>query len=212
MRLTHFTEDEIQSYLDLRDMRDKRGLSREEARAFREGPEHLETCPDCRGKVHDYEFLFEDLAVTGLCEVKLSRGFARKTTLRIPPFAAACARATVRFWSSLGAVAGLLTACWLLTLNWTVLVGNVTVAALPSILTLGNWLDIFWTRLDVPVVSYLAALIPSVHVDWVYVYAAAVDVLTNPVAILVAVLIGAAPLAWSSAEEIIVAELLNRRG
>lgn len=211
MRLTHLTEEEIQAFLDLRDMRDKRGLSREEALEFNEKQEHVETCIDCQEKIHEYEFLFEDMLAPALCEVKLPRSFARKTTLRIPPFAAAYARATIRMWSGIGAAAAILLGWWLWTINWSLLAGQLMAKAVPLFAGVQAALTNLIARLPIPATSFFERFIPSFDFDWSYILAAAIDVLGDPLVIVMAVLAGAVSLAFHSVDDIILADILNRR-
>jgi len=128
MRLIHLTDDEIQVYLDRWTPRRAGKLVRQEmASADQETLEHLDRCPRCAAELHSYRELYGRLVQSP--EVRLPRGFARRVTWLLPPFAAMRTRLRLRALLSAASAAGLALIWLLCRLDWAALVSQMLAAA-----------------------------------------------------------------------------------
>lgn len=138
MRVRHLNDFEIQGLLDRRASAPKYDVPGERYLKDLEAQEHLDNCPSCLSEVAMYRRLFGELDQSDDCG--LPKNFASKVTFSLPPFRAHRTRARVQLAGAWGGVA-LVALTWFLTkLNWSGIVGKVSLYGVLKLTTLKIWL------------------------------------------------------------------------
>lgn len=158
MRVTHLTDDELQVYLDRWRPNDKRMVREAPNAEDVETYQHIEHCPRCQAELALYRQLYRELE--GPSETRLSRGFARKTTWRLPPFAAMRTRARLQAGVTSGAVV-LLVLVWIFSrVEWAMLVARSLAAVSLKLHVVKFWASLLWQQLPLPSTP------PQVYASW----------------------------------------------
>lgn len=157
MRVRHLNDIEIQGLLDRRASALESDIPGERYLKDLEAQEHLDNCPTCLAEVAMYRKLFGELGEADDCD--LPRNFASKVTFSLPPFRAKRTRARLQLGAIWSGVALISLAWFLSKLNWTGIIGKLSVFAVMQLAPLkaslssmiGDWtlpsLDLarFWS-------------------------------------------------------------------
>jgi len=158
VRVTHLTDEELQVYLDRWRPRNKHTVREAPSIEDVETYQHIEHCPRCQADLALYRQLYRELEVPS--QARLPRGFARKTTWSLPPFAAMRTRARLQAGLTTGAIA-LLVMIWVFSrIEWVVLVARGLTAVSLKLHVVTFWASLLWQQLPLPSAP------PQLHASW----------------------------------------------
>jgi hypothetical protein len=158
MRVRHLNDFELQGLLDRRGSATPPAVPGIQYVKDLEAQEHLDNCAVCRAEMELYRELFGQLQTTE--PNFLPRNFARKVTFSLPPFRAWRTRARLQFAALWGA-ALITTLLWLmLRIDWSKLVGELLLIAVPKINQVAVWLSSVWELIPVPEFNFAALAAP----------------------------------------------------
>ncbi len=148
MRVRHLNDIEIQGLLDRRASALDSDIPGERYLKDLEAQEHLDNCPSCLAEVALYRRLFGELAETDDCH--LPRNFASKVTFSLPPFRARRTRTRLQLAAVWSGVALISLVWFLIKLNWTGIIGKLSVYTVLTLAPLKGWLSSMLDDLTLP--------------------------------------------------------------